>query len=305
MIAFIIGSPRSGTTILGTCLNQHSEIAHFYEPYFIWDFFTGPHDNDIRSPEDLTKTAICFIRRNFQTFSKKTKKPLVVDKSPENCFRIPFLYRVYPDAKWIHLIRDGRDVTLSISKEWKRRRQTILRKDYRHHFLVLKRVFTFQPFWYFRFLQIFYELKTGASFNPFFYLNKSKWKGLPHYGPRFFQWEAALKNHTFIQFNALQWLESVIAAQEGLNNIPSANILTVRYETFISQPEIVLGNIVRFLGCKSSNGFIRSIPKIHGANHSKWVNELPKEHIKAIGPILSSKLVELKYEETSDWYVNV
>jgi hypothetical protein len=31
--AFLLGSQRSGTTILARCLDLHPEIAHFYEPF--------------------------------------------------------------------------------------------------------------------------------------------------------------------------------------------------------------------------------------------------------------------------------
>jgi len=37
--AFIIGSPRSGTTILENILHCHPHIAELYEPYYLWENF--------------------------------------------------------------------------------------------------------------------------------------------------------------------------------------------------------------------------------------------------------------------------
>jgi hypothetical protein len=40
-----------------------------------------------------------------------------VEKTPQNSFVVPFLARAFPEAQFVHIIRDGRDVALSYSKE--------------------------------------------------------------------------------------------------------------------------------------------------------------------------------------------
>ena len=40
-----------------------------------------------------------------------------VEKTPHNCFLIDYLHRVFPDASFVHIIRDGRDAALSHSKK--------------------------------------------------------------------------------------------------------------------------------------------------------------------------------------------
>ena len=302
MIAFIIGAPRSGTTIIGSCLDFHPKIAHFYEPYYIWEYYLEPKDTDIRLPAELSPSALRFIRRNFQCFTKKTQKPIIVDKLPENSYRIPYLKAVFPYAKWIHIIRDGRDVTLSMNKEWKRRATTVLNKDYKYFYFVLKRVFRLQPYWHFRFLQIIYELKSARKIDPNYYLNKSKWKGRPGWGPRFPGWPEALENCSLIQFNALQWVETEQAAHNGLANIEKENIMEIRYENFIQHPKDVLKNVINFLGCSIPQTYWGMIPKINPDNYSKWKTELTDREIREIGPILSPKLIELDYENDENWH---
>jgi hypothetical protein len=39
------------------------------------------------------------------------------EKTPGNCFIIPFLDRCFTGAKFIHIVRDGRDAALSLSKK--------------------------------------------------------------------------------------------------------------------------------------------------------------------------------------------
>jgi hypothetical protein len=40
---------------------------------------------------------------------------MIVEKSPRNALRVPFLRAVFPEAKFIHVLRDGRDVACSLS----------------------------------------------------------------------------------------------------------------------------------------------------------------------------------------------
>lgn len=39
---------------------------------------------------------------------------VLVEKNPRHTLRIPFLKAIFPDAKIIHIVRDGRDVTCSL-----------------------------------------------------------------------------------------------------------------------------------------------------------------------------------------------
>lgn len=113
---FIIGSPRSGTTFLGSCIARLPEISYHYEPI-------------------ATKAAARYVYQ--QRWSKFTAKWFYhsvyawlmrihfdgdlrfAEKTPRNCFLIPFLAETFPKARFIHIIRDGRDVTVSLNnKPW-------------------------------------------------------------------------------------------------------------------------------------------------------------------------------------------
>lgn len=111
---FIIGSPRSGTTFLGSCIAELPEISYHHEPV-------------------ATKAAAHFIYRNqwesntSEWFYRTVYTWLMrlhfdvdlrfAEKTPHNSFLLPFLLQTFPDAQCIHLIRDGRDVALSYSKK--------------------------------------------------------------------------------------------------------------------------------------------------------------------------------------------
>ena len=111
---FLIGAPRSGTTFLGSCLAQIPEISYHFEPI-------------------ATKAAARYVYQQkwskwqSQWFYRNVYAWLMrihgdgdlrfAEKTPRNCFLIPFLAETFSDAKFIHIIRDGRDSALSLNKK--------------------------------------------------------------------------------------------------------------------------------------------------------------------------------------------
>ena len=145
---FIIGVDRSGTTLLSLMLDTHSEIAipnesHFFIKYYQLFYHTEAFSsitfkkslvNDILnepyvqkweahlSPEDID-FSICTglaqtIDAIFTAYAQKRQKKIWGDKTPEYVTHLDILNRMFPSCRFIHLVRDGRDVAASIVKQW-------------------------------------------------------------------------------------------------------------------------------------------------------------------------------------------
>jgi len=74
------------------------------------------------SDEQIDRAAKASTYRGFVTgvydeFAKMHGKPIAGEKTPDFVRRIPLLHQLYPQSKFVHIIRDGRDVALS-SVEW-------------------------------------------------------------------------------------------------------------------------------------------------------------------------------------------
>ncbi len=113
---FIIGSPRSGTTFLGECLGTIPEISYHFEPVLI-----KAASRYIYTQQWQFNQASSFYRQVYAWLMRFQGDGdlRLAEKTPRNSFIIPFLAQVFPEAKFIHIIRDGRDVALSLSqKPW-------------------------------------------------------------------------------------------------------------------------------------------------------------------------------------------
>lgn len=300
-VAFVVGSPRSGTTILENILDVHPSIASWYEPYYLWESYFPSIDSDIWSDRYLDEKSRKKIQREFRNFSIKANSPIILDKSPGHVFNIRIIHDIFPEAKWIHILRDGRDVTLSIKKEWVLRKQIVTKKDFINLFRTALTMLRRQPFWRYRFMAIYYEIRSNASFNPLRYLNKSKWNGMVGWGPRFENWHKYLSSHTMIEFNAMQWVKCIEALRKNWDIINEKNKIEIRYEDLLAAPKNTLIKIFDMLELDIESEFFEQIPKLMEGNYNKWAFEFTREELQKIKPILSSMIYELGYSKTREW----
>lgn len=304
--AFIVGSPRSGTTLLGEMLDRHKDICQWYEPYFVWDrhFRDNPHDE--RTSHDATPRVRRQIHNDFVNFKRVMGSKLVVDKSPRNSLRVPFIQRIFPHARFINMTRDGRDVTLSIHKEWIRRRQIIkdadneTSLDYKRAYGVLYKWLRRQPTLRYKVRALWFEthghLLSGSK-----HLNRLRWNGSVGWGPRFRNWEDVLKKSSLLEFSAYQWAKCVHNIHINWHAIPEQNRLMIRYEDLLKDGEGVIMRILEFLTLGRYEGLLRSLPKLKSDNFNKWQKGFSKEQIREIHPILAPTLIELGYEDNPNW----
>lgn len=110
---FIFGSPRSGTTFLGSCLAELPELSYHFEPVL-----TKAAVRYVYTQQWSTSNAQIFYRTVYSWLMRLHADGdlIFAEKTPRNSFIIPFLYETFPNAKFIHIIRDGRDVAISLAK---------------------------------------------------------------------------------------------------------------------------------------------------------------------------------------------
>ena len=137
---FIIGVGRSGTSLLQSILNSHSEISFLPETQFLRNYVFKKNilinesnyrqiikqlENDSRFsrlniyPElviEKSENMIDVYKSITNLFLKNKNKKIVGDKDPKIIENIKSLNYFFPNSKIIHIIRDPRDVVLSRTK---------------------------------------------------------------------------------------------------------------------------------------------------------------------------------------------
>ena len=113
----VVGSPRSGTTALGEMLEIHSTLHGLVEPRLTWRY-GNDGKSDVFRAEHATPAIVAHIRRTFAGHVRAAGRSRLLEKTPSNALRVEFVRRVFPDAKIIHIIRNGIDSSLSIRSFW-------------------------------------------------------------------------------------------------------------------------------------------------------------------------------------------
>jgi Sulfotransferase family len=119
---FIIGAPRSGTSLLYAILRTSSRLAHWPgEAHEVWEADYHPAlrgwDSNALGLSDVERDEAERIRRSF--FLVTGSKKRLIDKTPRNALRVPFVNDVFPDAHFVYLMRDGRDNVNSLINAWR------------------------------------------------------------------------------------------------------------------------------------------------------------------------------------------
>ena len=127
---FIVGCGRSGTTVLGETMGRHPQLAYLNEPRDIWlyeprtDIWSASaraRGGRLRLTGDDVRPAVAArIRRAFAAEVRLQRAERLVEKLPINAFRIGWLAGMFPDALFVHLIRNGLEVAASIAGQAER-----------------------------------------------------------------------------------------------------------------------------------------------------------------------------------------
>ena len=141
---FAVGCPRSGTTLLQRMLDNHPMLAVANDSHFIpraiedvplgvdpeltpelveWVrtyrrfYRLGLDDDAVREAVSVSSSYAGFVGALYSIYARVHGKELGGEKTPDYVRHLPRLHALFPDARTIHIIRDGREVALSVL-EW-------------------------------------------------------------------------------------------------------------------------------------------------------------------------------------------
>lgn len=113
----MVGMPHSGTTISMRLVAQHPDVINKSEANVLWQplgYFDYENGDHVRTAIDATEAEINRLHNRLEFHRWFFKKPRILSKNPDNTVRLDFLKAVFPDACFIHVIRDCRAVVNSL-----------------------------------------------------------------------------------------------------------------------------------------------------------------------------------------------
>ncbi len=117
---FLVGFPRSGTTLLDQVLSSHPRLAVLEEKNAMADFLQefATSEAGLQRLQALDAAAVArhrelYWRRAAEGLPQPRDGRLLVDKLPLYTLFLPVIHRLFPDARYIFAVRDPRDVVLS------------------------------------------------------------------------------------------------------------------------------------------------------------------------------------------------
>ena len=253
---FVVGSPRSGTSFLGGCIGTLSSVSYHREPVVMKA--VGKHVcNGDWSPARARRTYQLVYRTLLGLHIAGDLR--LAEKSPQNVFIIPSLAAAFPDAQFIHIVRDGRDAAVSyLEKPWVRqiyawtRRRDPGGQPYG----------PFAPFWV--------EPERIAEFESTSDLHRAIWV----------------------------WRRHVEAAEAGASAIDATRWLDVRYEVLQHEPATEGDRVLDFLGIEEETERDRlrvALAKADPTSIGRWRERVDEASAEVIEREAGKLLARLGY----------
>lgn len=273
----ILGAARSGTKIFRDSFAKATGVGAVpYDATFVWRYGNESEPGDVLRPESLTPKASRFIARYVDNYQQDG---VVLEKTVGNTLRVPFVHEVFPDALFVHLVRDGVDSIHSTRSQWLvPADRSYLYKKLRH-----------------------FPLRLLLGYGRKFALRQLRRRGAGDgravsWGVRYPGIDEDLGSVDLLTVCARQWRESVERTLDGLES-SGVEAITVRYEDFVTHPQQTLEDVSRVMGLTSTEQSIAdAVAMISSATIGKGRRTLSAEELELVGNEVDDALVKLGYQ---------
>jgi hypothetical protein len=260
----VVGSIRSGTTLLAQMLGRHPAITYCpFELRAVWSAagvpMASPKTRDAVCPalsaRDVRPEQITFLVRRFNEIytarrnaSAKDPAARFLTKNPHLCNKLPFVEQVFPKAQYIWIYRNMLDVVASLKR--------LLLAEHERH-----------KVWH-----VWAEKQSDEArcWNCFFGDSPP-----PQANPL----------RTFpggdVRFLAEYWLETNLAVDRFLKGVPAPRKLVVSEQVLISNPQEVLTRCVKYLGLSASPSILDGVV-VDGNRNGAWRQTLTGEELTSL-----------------------
>lgn len=275
----LFGNFRSGTTLLHKLISAHPDVVALYEPVGLWLYADPGREDDEFEEQDATDKVKKYIRNWFLEYQRQNGNRIIVEKTPHNILRIPYIRAIFPEAHFLYIVRNPLSFVSSVELKWQ---QPATRKR------LVKRLKT-TPI-----NQLPYYLKHFLS---------QQWNNrilrrqyLSIWGPRYRGIQEDLKTQDLITVIARQWSRCSSKAEKDLAHFEAGRVLRLRYEDFVQSPISDMERVCAHCGLEMTNELEKTIKEMVKTDRNlKWQRFEPQV-LDRIRPELSHEMERLGYE---------
>ncbi len=250
----LLGNTRSGTTIVQKVMATHPDIAQWYEPRTLWLCADPGRNHDEFDENDATDKVKQYIRNQFLKFQKQHGNCIVMEKTPANILKIPYVRAVFPEASYLFIVRNPFSFISSVEMKWRR---PVTSKG-------IRRRLKYTPI-----TQLHHY--AGRLIRQQFDKRVLRRKYLSLWGPRYKGMDQDLQKHDLLTVVARQWSVCSRKAEKDLALFEPGRVLRLRYEDFVEDPISDVERICAHCGLEMTNKMVRAANEwVKSDRQDKW-----------------------------------
>lgn len=275
----LFGNTRSGTTIVQKVMATHPDIVQWYEPRTLWLCADPGRPHDEFDESDATDEVKRHIRKQFLKFQKRHGNRVVMEKTPANILKIPYVRAIFPEAIFLFIVRNPFSFISSVEMKWQR---PVSSKGIRRRLM------------YTPITQLHHY--AGRLVRQQFDKRVLRRKYLALWGPRYEGMDQDLETHDLLTVIARQWSICSRKAEKDLTSFGTGQVLRLRYEDFVEDPISDLERICGHSGLQMTDDMVRAANEwVKSDRQHKWRRFDPRD-LARILPEISDEMERHGYQ---------
>ena len=215
----LLGNTRSGTSVIQNVMAGDPQITAWYEPRNLWQYADPGRAHDEFDESDATDKVQRYIRRKFVKYQNEHGGHRIVEKTPVNILRIPYVRAIFPEATFLYVVRTPFSFMSSVELKWQRTvsvqglvwRMRSTPTTQLHHYVA-------------KYLRQHIDKRILRR------------KYLSVWGPRYRGIQDDLATEEMLTVIARQWAYCSAKAERDLAAFDDGQVLRLRYEDFVTDP---------------------------------------------------------------------
>lgn len=280
---FVLGSGRSGTTMMLHCLGSHPDVVPWHEPRPVWVYADPGRTHDVFEEADASEKVIRYVRKRFLDYQEKHGSRRIAEKTPSNVLRIPYVHRIFPEARFVYLIRNPLAQFASAREAWHRpvgwtrvwRRIAITPRSQLHHY-------------------------AGAFARDFVAMALRRRRRRSTFGERYPGMQEDLERLPHEVVVGKQWDYCSRRAEADLARLDPALVLRLRYEDLVAEPVPRFRDVFAHFGLDVPTHVERFVEsRIDPTRGAKW-KDLDPEVLRRCIPVFREEMARHGYPVPED-----